>query len=305
MVSSHKGKICSRSCPGRVCFGFCSLFVIGFLTLTIFGFLYLFKLRYDLEDLGILIEIEKKATHVKDTNGERQYHLIERFQYGKQNQTCFLSRQSQSFSKKKIQEMINKIKLGTQRKIWIRNNHFCYDQKLKRYYLWTGLGMLAPLLLILSLLCCCIGLYSGYPLCSPLCYCCCVDWNIFDCCLRYGKLFRCHHSVAFRSLCWHNMKPHGSTGQEEGEGEQEESQQTSSPPEEKCADDQFIDLLIEEVKGVVLGLRRVSFCDISEGTALSHPHPHPPDSSHLLKDPLRFPPRMKAIPLRKSSQSIR
>jgi hypothetical protein len=99
------------------------------------------------------------------------------------------------------------------------------------------------------------------------------------------------------------MKPHGSTGQEEGEGEQEESQQTSSPPEEKCADDQFIDLLIEEVKGVVLGLRRVSFCDISEGTALSHPHP--PDSSHLLKDLLRFPLRMKAIPLRKSSQSIR
>jgi hypothetical protein len=267
MLSSFGGKIWSRSFPGRLCCGCCSIFSLGFLTLTIFGILYLSKLSFEVQELGTLTHVDERTDPIKSINGEQRYYLRERFQY-RQNQICFLYRQNQSFSKQKIQEIIKEMKLGTQRRIWIRKGHSCYDRKLKQYYLWTGFGMLTPLLLILSILCCCCCLYSCYPLYSPLCYCCCVDWNILACCLRYWKLIsRC---VCCDSLCWkylrypwRSMRPHMQRPQQDLD---------------ISVQDQTIDILFrgsraeeeEEEEGqlaMTLKRFRVSVCDISEGSS--------------------------------------
>jgi hypothetical protein len=111
---------------------FCaSLILLGF------GISYLVQLEYQSTHYGTLID----AWHVFDSRN--RYNVMEKFQYGNNNETCLVKRTG-SRDIKQTKKIAKKKKRGTQRKLWLRKEGHCTDSSLRSYFLKYGILFIIP-----------------------------------------------------------------------------------------------------------------------------------------------------------------
>jgi hypothetical protein len=117
-----------------------------------FADLILTELKYQSTHQGTLID----AWHVLNSGDSDEYKVVEKFQYGYNNETC-LVRRTKSRGRKQTKKIAKKKKRGTQRKLWLRKGGQCSDSSLRSFFLKIGLSFTIPFMCVscclISLLC--------------------------------------------------------------------------------------------------------------------------------------------------------
>jgi hypothetical protein len=130
---------------GEACF-----VLLGLLTLFGHGIYYLSQLEYQSTHRGTLIDAWPVAVNdIRD-----RYNVMEKFQYGNNNETCLVKR-LESMGRKQTKKIAKKKKRGTQRKLWLRKEGHCTDSSLRSYFLKIGISFIIPFPFLFCCCCCC------------------------------------------------------------------------------------------------------------------------------------------------------
>jgi hypothetical protein len=122
------------------------LSVAWFIGFAVGGIYYLtISNTYDGEYLGTLVAGVTSYTGDSDSEGGKNWYIVEKFRKDNTSDTCSVTRLQVYYTIRALNNAKDHVILGTTRKIWARWNHkhTCYDTSVKHYETTLGISLLA------------------------------------------------------------------------------------------------------------------------------------------------------------------